>query len=97
MTQIAISHVGSVAFSTESGRGVAIVVCVLPWVEGDLLLYQYLHTHNCGNSSPFFSQNCVPTCETNILKSSLVAFFALFGLEWPPKVGHGGLKTNLDL
>ena len=29
MTQTLISHVGTVAFSTESGRGVAIVVCVL--------------------------------------------------------------------
>jgi len=29
MTQIAIPHVGTVALSTENGRGVAIVVCVL--------------------------------------------------------------------
>ena len=29
MTKTLISHVGTVAFSTESGRGVAIVVCVL--------------------------------------------------------------------
>ena len=30
MIQIAISHFGSVAFSIQSGKGVAIVVCVLP-------------------------------------------------------------------
>ena len=57
MTQIAISHVGSVAFSTESGRGVAIVVCALLLVEGNLLLYPcYTHT-TMATPFPFFAKN----------------------------------------
>jgi len=43
-----------------------------------------------------FSQNCVPTCETNILKSFWVRFLALSGLAMPPKGDHGGLQIKFS-
>ena len=59
MTQIAISHVGSVAFSTESGRGVAIVVCVLLLVEGNLLVYLCCTHTTVATPLPFFARKVI--------------------------------------
>ena len=79
MTQIAISHVGSVAFSTESGRGVAIVVCIA--MSGRELASTAMLAHTqLWQLLSLFSQNCVPTCGMNISKAFWVAFFANFGL-----------------
>ena len=49
----------------------------------ELASISMLHTHNCGNSSPFFCQKCYPLCETVIFEPLWVASFVNFGLSRP--------------
>ena len=57
-------------------------VCI-PTSGGELASISMLHTHNCGNSSPFFCQKSYSICETLIFKPLWVASFVNFGLSRP--------------
>ena len=56
--------------------------CVCISVSGrELASISMLHTHNYGNSFPFFCQKCYPICETIIFKPLWVTFFVNFSLS----------------
>ena len=60
---------------------------------GELASISMLHTHNCGNSSPFFCPKSYSICETIIFKPLWVTFLG----DSLPMIGNSeGLKPLFE-
>ena len=92
MTQIAISHVGSVSFSTESGRGVAIVVCIAMSGRELASTAMLAHTQLWQLLSLFFTKLC-PNMWYEYFKGLLGRVFLLILAFNPLNKGVDGGKN----